>query len=196
MTKQFELLNTYNKETAKTLDVMRQYAEQEKEAQELVNTLIMFYEDTVKRHVIEDKDLTIELQKINNELDAAEEDLKNKQRMKQVAGKVDKRTISKQQLESEFRKFQAQYQQEHVDEDIKEVRKAKEAYVKALLKYKGTINDFDMQARAVQNVLSPNSPFMPFSVGFKSQPQVERYAITSHDLKELERGIMPQSLKK
>jgi hypothetical protein len=194
MTIHFDLLNTYNEESRKTLKVMQKYNDQEKEAQQLVNTLKMRYEDTVRKHVTEDMDYTEELQKINGELGAAEADLKNKQRMRLVASKVDKRAISKQLLESEFRKYQAQYQEEHVDAAIMEIRKAKEAYIKKFLKYMGTVNDFNTQAREVHNVLYPNNPFMSYSVGFKSTPHRESNTITSYDLQSLERGLMPKSV--
>lgn len=191
----FQILDTYNAETAKGFEVQSQYRKKITEAQGLLNALNFRYEAAVKAAVLEGKNNSTELEEISEQLEKAERDLSNKKRMQQVVQLVNKRTVTVEDVDREFKLFRNEYQNEVIKKSEKELRKAKEFYITTYLEHTSKINHFDEQARTVVNTINPNTIGVPYSVGFKTQDNIRHKCITGEDLHALKRGMKPLSLQ-
>jgi HEPN domain-containing protein len=191
----FDFINEYKKEAEESLKKQQKYEQEVAKAEELKKALDYRYETAVKAAVIEGIDNTAELEEINALLEKAERDLSNKKRAQLVARNLNKPKITPQDVDREFRAYQAKYQSEIVEPAAKELLKAKEVYIQAKLEYNRLVAHFNEQARLATYAINPNAVSVSYQVGFKSAQDRRRKTISEIDLAELEQGKTPQSLK-
>jgi hypothetical protein len=193
----FDLINKFNEETQQQLALTEKNKQQVDEVQALINALEYRYEQELKKLVAEGKDSSEQLDQLSEQLSKAERDLANKKRMQQVARSINKRSISKEDVERELRDFQNKYQSEIVNPSEKELRKAKEAYINAFLEHKQKLDHFENVARSAFFTINPSYSVysIPYEVGFKTQDNIRNKCITDEDLDALAQGKQPNSLK-
>ncbi|MEH7439545.1 hypothetical protein V7182_18875 [Neobacillus drentensis] len=193
----FELINKYNEETEKQHEVAAKHREEVTHAQALVQALNFRYEEAVKDAVVNNADNAQLVDELSEQLTKAERDLANKKRMQQVAASYNKRTITRKDVERELKTFQNTYQSEVMKPAMKELRKAKEAYISAYLDCARKVAHFDEQARHAFITVNPSYKGynVPYSVGFTTRDDVSSKSLTDADLRELSRGLQPSSLK-
>jgi len=193
----FGLIEKYNEEGAKNLELLEKHSAQVNESQALVTALEYRYEQELTKLVKEGKDGSKQLDEISEQLSAAERDLANKKRMMQVAKHLNKRKITKEDIEQELREYQEKYQVEVITPAIKELRQLKEAYIAKFLEVKQKIDHFDVEARNAFFTVNQSYKGMsiPYGVGFRGLDNVRHKCITDVDLIELDRGLQPSSLK-
>jgi hypothetical protein len=196
MTKKTAKLPTFDLiENEKSLELQEKLAQQVTQAQALVNALDYRYGEEVRAAVIENKENAELLDELSAQLDKAKRDLDRAKRMQQVGNNVNSRTVSKQDIENGLRAYQNMYQTEVIKPSEKELRKAKEAYIAAFLEHDRKIRFFDEQARAAYLAVNPSAISIPYGVGFGTIQNVSHKCITSDDLRVLEQGQQPSSLK-
>jgi hypothetical protein len=191
----FNLLSEFHAETQTQLTKRQEYAARVAEAEALVNALEMRYKEAVTKAVVSGEDNTAELAKINAERAEAKQELENRKHMLSVVRSVQKRNITTADLDREFRKFQAQYQSEAIDGEIEELRRLKVEYLKQYIEIQRRIKNFESVARDVTMTINPNSISVPYSVGYMNQPQIEHACVTQFDLKSLQLGRVPSSVR-
>jgi hypothetical protein len=190
----FELINEYNAETGKHLKQLEKYSKNLNEAQALVNALNYRYEEALKAAVMEGKDGE-ELQNLSEQLDAAEQKLKNIRRIQLVAQQLNSRKITEQDIIEGLKDYKVGYQDEVIEPSEKELRKLKLAYINAELEHMRKIKHFQEQANAAYLTIKPNTVGnAPFSVGFDTSDNRRHKTITERDLIELAQGRKPSSL--
>lgn len=191
----FDLINTYNEESAKQFELMQKHQDELNEAQALVNALNYRYENELRSSVVDGKDNEKELSEIADQLEEAERKLSQAKRKQNVASSLNKRSVTEQDILQGLSVYQSEYQKDVVEPLVKEVRKAKEAYINAFLAVENAVRHFQAQADAAYSTVKPNSPSgAPLSVGIGTQDNIVHKCITSDDLHYLARGQKPKSL--
>lgn len=191
----FELIEVYNEETERSLELQQKYTQQVTEAEMLVKALNMRYETAVKAAVMEDKDNAAELEEICEQLDKAERSLNDNKRMKQVSSTVNKRTVTAEGIKQGLNQYEETYQKAYFNPAAKKLRELKEAYIEQFLEVLRIEAHFNEEARNAVYTVNPSAIGVPYSVGFGTQQNINHKCITDVDLIELSRGQKPRSLQ-
>jgi hypothetical protein len=193
----FELIEKYNEETAKTYELQSKVSKQVSEAQALVSVLTYRHEQALKAAVLDNAENQELVDELSEQLHKAKRDLENKKKAQQIASlEGSKRTITDVDVMQGLADYQRQYQIEIIAPALRQLRKAKEAYINEFLDVMRKIQYFDEQTQAAYLTIKPNTIGKPpYSVGFGTLDNVKHKCLTDADLLELGRGQKPNSLK-
>jgi hypothetical protein len=192
----FDFIKKYREDAAKNLEKAQKFQQEVAQAEALKQALTFRYEEAVKAQVIDGADNAKELEEISELLDRAERDLSNKKRAQIVARSVSKPTVTKEDVDREFRVFLAMYNNETLANAAKDILKKKEAYINAELEYARLVEHGKGQASLAASVVYPNSISVPYQVsGYKTAQDRRQKTLSEGDLLELATGKKPRSLE-
>lgn len=191
----YELFEQYNQEKQQSLQVQQEYAEKVNIAEALVKALEYRYNEAIKKAVAEGTDNRQEIVKIKKEQSAAIVDLEYAREMQRAARTINSGTITLEDVKNGLDSYKAQFQKEYIDPKIEELEEIKIKYLRKFIEIQRCEKFFDNEVRAAYFTVNPKAISVPYSVGIGNQQRVDKVCITSNDLRSLERGEVPNSVK-
>jgi hypothetical protein len=155
------------------------------------------YERTITRSVTDGKDLTRELDKIEDELTKAQSAYKRRQEEMTVfkqSRPLEK--ISAQDVVDAFNgELVPTFKKERFDSVLAQLLKTKYEYAKAEMEYYSTLKEFEGIRLSVKAELGDHYQYKLQSVDLKTMDESKKYLLKDADLKDMAHGLFPTSLK-
>jgi hypothetical protein len=155
------------------------------------------YERTMARSVAEGKDLTAELDRIDEELTKAK--AAHKRRQEEVTLFWQTRPLEKISAQGVVDAFNFEllpaFKKERFDPMLAQLLKAKYEYAKATMAYHDTVADFNAIRASARDELSDTHYYKLKDVDLQTTAETSKYFYTDADLKETARGLFPTSLQ-
>lgn len=191
----FELLSSFHKETEQHRKRGAEYAASVKEAEALVQELKLKKDNAINAEVVNGVNNKVELGELTAQLENAERDLTIARQKYQVASHISSRTITLQDVETAFLEFSKQYQDDHVEATIEELRKAKEAYAEKYIELARVLKHHDEMNREVTFTVKPKAITTLYGIrGLGTRQRREYATISEYDNEQLQNGILPRSI--
>jgi hypothetical protein len=155
------------------------------------------YERTITRSVTDGKDLTRELDKIEDELTKAQSVYKRRQEEMTVF--TQSRPLEKISAQDVVDAFNLEllpaFKKERFDPMLAQLLKAKYEYAKATMAYHDTVKEFEALRSSTRGELSDTYYYRLKDVDLQTKAETSKYFYTDADVKDTARGLFPTSLQ-
>ncbi|AZV45175.1 hypothetical protein BAOM_4596 [Peribacillus asahii] len=197
MTIKFKKLEQFIEQKAAMEQVFNEMTDREEKAKEAYDTIVAEYEGTISRAAIEGKDLTAELDKLDEEISKAKAALERRAKERQIysATRPLEKIKSEDVVESFNKEVIPAFRAKRFDDVLKRVLKAKSEYAEAVLDYKAAVREFEELRSEARSELSDHYYYKLSNVDLRTRPEVEKYFITQNDLFDLRGGNPLRSLQ-
>jgi predicted RNase H-like nuclease (RuvC/YqgF family) len=193
----FEILDQYIEQKRKTEEVFNEMIKREQEALEAYHAKKAEYETTIKRAAIERKDLTKELDKLDDEIAKAKAAYERRRKEREIYSQT--RPLEQIKSEDVVNSFNNElipaFREMRFNPVLKRLLKAKYEYAKAVEDYYSALSEFEDIRREARRELSDHYYYKLQDVELKTQQEVERYFITRYDIYDLDNKTFPRSLQ-
>jgi hypothetical protein len=193
----FEILDRLIEQKEKTAKVYEEMFQREQEALEAYNAKKAEYEATIKRAAIEGKDLTRELDMLDEEITKAKVAYERRQKEREIYSQT--RPLEQIKAEDVVDSFNNElipaFRELRFNPVLKRLLKAKYEYAKAVEDYYSTVSEFEDIRREARSELSDHYYYKFQDVDLQTRSEFERYFIRESDLYYLDNKQFPQSIK-
>jgi hypothetical protein len=192
----FDLLEKHIEEKSKTEEVVNELIKREQAALELYHSKKHDYEQKLTESALAGKDASKELDQLDADISQAKSTYERRKNEREIVSMSRPgESVSADDVVRSFNdEFVPEFKSKNYDPALKEVLKAKFAYVHALKNFESVVTDFENTRNEARGELSDHYFYKLNGLNFSSQEERNRYFITDADLFDLSVHHEPKSL--
>ncbi|MFX3616189.1 MAG: hypothetical protein ACE3JK_01495 [Sporolactobacillus sp.] len=193
----FEALEKHIEEKRKTAETVAALVEKEQAALEAYHSKKHEYEQTLTESALSGKDATEELDQLDAEITQAKATYERRKKEREIVSlSRPGESISSDDVVRFFNTdFIPDFKSKKYDPALKDVLKAKFAYVHALKNFESVVAEFERTRSEARGELSHHYFYKLNGLDFASRQERYRYFITDEDLLDLSVNREPKSLQ-
>jgi hypothetical protein len=193
----FEKLHQYIEQNQKGEQLTQEMIKREQDALNLYQAKKAEYEALITSSVIGGQDKTAELDSLDEEIKQANAAYLRRKKEREVLSLTRPwAEISSEDVVASFNnELVPQFRQERFDQVLKNLLKAKFAYVQAVEDYHAAVKEFNGIRAEAREELSDTFYYKLKDIELQTNAEVEKYFLTNTDLFDLNVNTFPRSLK-
>lgn len=197
MTVKNKMLEAYRAETERHLQASSDFTKRVEQALAEVEKLKAEYEALIHESVATGKDKTAALDKLSEQIEAAEKALERRKAEKAAfnAMRTDS-DITKADILNAFNNdVTPEFRVKRFDAVLDRLERAKREYAEAVVDYYAAVKEFDKLREDALDVLGDDFRYKLAQVKLATTDKQARYFLTNRDMYDLQNGDMPASVR-
>lgn len=185
MTVKFEMLDRFIEQKEKAAQAFNEFVRREEEAYQEYLSLKAQYEQLIQTSVLEEKDVTKELDNLSEQIEKAKkvyERRKQERAIFSVNNPHLKQITSEDVVRAWNEEFVPEFKKQVFDDVLKNLLRAKYEYAKAFLAYHDAVAEFERMRHEARSAVGDGYYYKFNGIELNTVDQIERYFITIKDL--------------
>ena len=190
-------LEAYREQTTRHLKASAEFTRKVDQAAEEYNVVKAKYEALIHESVATGKDKTAALDKLSEQIEAAEKALERRKAEKAAfnAMRTDSDITKADILNAFNNEVTPEFKVKRFDAVLDRLERAKREYAEAVVDYYAAVKEFDKLREDALDVLGDDFRYKLAQVKLATTDKQARYFLTNRDMYDLQYGDMPASVK-